>query len=304
MAKLNEIGRNTANAISELMYGGKPRTYLGMSVLGEECLAKTWLTFHWAATSKHSAKTERTFNLGHSFEKIIIQQLKDAGMQVFKILENEIEEEMFGGKDEVQETLVGFAGHAMGHSDGRVRGVIEAPKTVHLLELKTANDTAFKGFVKLGCKGQEPKYFYQTQRYMKAKKLTRTLFIVINKNTSELHIERIDEDKSVQDDLIRKEQHLIISHEIPTRVYPIGFYKCGISWCAQSLVCRGEVNPLRTCRTCEFGNIEDHGKWSCEKHKKELSSQEQWNSCPDYLLGWEIKDTGVGQDKEDVKFSE
>lgn len=302
MAKLFGVGKTTANAIAELEYGGKPRTYLGMSGLAEECDAKQWLGFHWAAVPKHQAKTERTFNLGHAFEAIIIAQLKEAGLEVFRVLADGTEVEMFGHRDEEQEEFIGFAGHAKGHNDGRVRGVIEAPKTVHLLEIKTMKDSSFKEVVSKGVKKANAVYYGQVQRYMKATKLTRTLFVAINKNTSELHIERIEEETAYQAEVVRKEQGIILAHEIPSRAFPLGFYKC--SWCPQLPVCRGTVNPLKTCRSCEYANIEDNGVWSCEKQKgKHLTSQEQWDACPKYKLGWEMKDTGKDQNKEEVDFS-
>lgn len=305
MASLLNVGRTTANAIGEVLYGGKPRTYLGMSSLGEECSAKLWLGFHWCSVKKHSSRAERTFNVGHAFEAIIIQQLKDAGLEVYRVTPDGNEVEMFGTPDEKQEEFIGFAGHAKGHSDGRVRGVIEAPKTDHLLECKTAKEESFNEFVKKGCKKANPKYYAQAQRYMRKTSLTRCLFIVLNKNTSELYIERIDADASFQNDLERKEQHIIIAHEIPTRAYPDGFYKCGEKWCHHREVCRGLVNPLKTCRSCEFADIENDGKWTCQKQKgKSLTPQEQWDACPKYKLGWEFKDAGKEQEKHDVIFEE
>ena len=289
MASLLGIGKTTANTIAELDYGGNNRTYLGMSQIGEECSAKLWLGFHWANFGKkHSAKMERTFEIGHEFEKIIIKQLKDAGMEVFRVLEDGTEVEHFGYKDEEQEEFIGGFGHAKGHNDGRIRGVIEAPKTDHLLEIKTMKEEYFKKLVKQGLKKYHPIYYAQTQRYMREMKLTRTLFIALNKNTSELHIERIEFDKGFAEDLVRKEQSIIMSDAMPERAYEEGFYKCG--FCDQAGVCRGINNPSVTCRTCDFVDIEMDGVWSCQKQKgKNLTPEEQRKACDKYQLGWNIE---------------
>lgn len=239
--------KGTKITIESLEYGGdKPSPYLGMSSSGEECLRKRFYGFHWCALKKHSALKERTFNLGHEFEKIIIQQLKDAGMEVFRRDKNGEKIELKGHKKEKQEEVIGFAGHEKGHSDGRTLGVIEAPKTEHLLEIKTMQQKYFLPLVKKGVREAKPEYYDQMQRYMKAKKLTRALFITINKNTSESHIERVDFNPTRAEILCKQAQSVIMSTEPPARGYPAGFYKCG--YCSYKEICRENEVPLRNYR--------------------------------------------------------
>lgn len=287
MAKIGKLLNTTSTKLDMLEYGGKPRTYLGMSSIGKECARDLWYGFHWAKIKKHKSQTERTFNAGHMFESMIIAQLKDIGCEVFRVDKDGKEIELFGWKDEEQEEMIGFAGHAKGHSDGRIRGVVEAPKTVHLLELKTMAEKYFKLCDKKGVKESNPVYYGQTQRYMKAKGLTRTLFIAINKNTSEIYPERIDFDKGYADDLVRKEQIIIMAHEPPPRAYPAGFYKCG--YCNNLDVCREGVEPEKNCRTCEYSEVEMEGKWICNERKDMVIPEGlQRKGCSKYKKGWEL----------------
>ena len=62
----------------------------------------------------------------------------------------------------------------------------------HLLECKSAKDSRFKEFVKKGIKEVEPKYWAQIQTYMHYMELERCLYVIYNKDTSELHIERFE----------------------------------------------------------------------------------------------------------------
>ena len=91
---------------------------------------------------------------------------------------------------------------------------------------------------------------------------------------------------------------------MPGQAFPSDFYKCKKSWCRMADVCRGKVNPLRTCRTCDFGDMQDDGEWYCGKKKINLTTQQQWSACDSYKLGWEIEDAGVDQEKPDFKFGE
>ena len=282
------VKKSTGLAVDDLKFGGEPRTYLGMSGIGEPCLRKQWYKFHWAHIEKHDAKTERIFEAGHLFEAKIISQLKLAGMEVFRVDENGNEIELFGYKDEEQEEFIGFAKHVKGHCDGRIRGVIEAPKTVHVLELKTMMQKYFLPLRKKGVKEDQPVYYGQTQRYMKATGLDRTLFIALNKNTSELYFERIEYDAGYADDLVRKEQMIIIAHEPPVKAYPKGFFKCG-DFCEFDGICHEGKKIEKNCRTCEYADIENDGLWTCQKRNdKVIPVGLQRKGCSKYKLGWEL----------------
>ena len=266
----------TLSEINKKKFGGKPRTYLGMSGIGHPCLRKQFYDFHWARIKKHDAQRERIFSVGHLFEQIAIADLKSIGYEVFKVIDGK-EIEMFGTVDEDQEEIIGFANHAKGHPDGRVRNVIEAPKTVHLLELKTMGQKYFKSLERFGLKKSNAKYYGQVQRYMAATELTRCLFVAINKNTCEYYITRVTFDPAYAENLVMKEKEIILSDQSPTREFKKDYWECNM--CDSRKICWREKKVAKNCRTCEFVDLEIGGVWDCQKKKKHLSEKEQRKGC-------------------------
>jgi hypothetical protein len=181
-----------------------------------------------------------------------------------------------------QTEIVFCYGHGKGHCDGMCTGVIEAPKTVHLCEFKTLNDKGFKEMVKFGCESATPKYFSQCQIYMKFLNLTRTLFIVVNKNDDNIYMERIKYDKNKADKLVRKAESIILSEGIPDKPFKPTWYEC--RFCDAATICHGDSEPEVNCRTCQFIDIENEGKWSCSHYGLELSTEQQrmGDKCKSY----------------------
>jgi hypothetical protein len=96
--------------------------------------------------------------------------------------------------------------------DGRVKGhcdgVIEYRKKRRILEIKSANDAAFKKFVAKGCYSN-PRYYGQVQLYMGRAGMTTAIFIVENKNTQELYVEKIYYNRAVEFGLLAKAERIL-----------------------------------------------------------------------------------------------
>lgn len=277
----------TVSEIDKKEYGGKPRPYLGMSGIGEPCWRKLWYGFHWVNPAKYSARTERIFSIGHLFEAIAVENLKKAGCKVFKKDKSGKVQDLTGEIGEEQEEMIGFAGHAKGHNDGRIIGLQEAPQLECVLELKTMADKYFKTLAKEGVEKSQPVYFSQMQKYMGKMNLRVAFFLAINKNTCEYYSEFVEFDHEVFKELERKERIIITSDEPPERAYASNFYKC--NWCDHYSHChikRKEV--AENCRTCDYCDLEDGGIWSCTNKidEKELSVDEQRAGCSHWELGW------------------
>jgi hypothetical protein len=262
-----------------------PRPYLGMSSLGDECAAKLWYGFHWVAKKKIRPRIQRIFELGKRFEAIAIENLKSIGVFVYR-WEGDKKIELTGAFDEDQETLIGFAGHESGHTDGRGLGFIEWPEEECGLEFKSMNDDSFNKFKKYGCQESSPTYYGQTQRYMLAQGLNKTYFLAINKNTGAYYAEWIYLDKSVAKDLSRKARDIIMSDKPVNKAYVDGFWKC--ITCDFEKVCHVGAEPAMNCRTCNFSDIEEKGQWSCQKTRKVLTLDEQKAGCLKYKKGWNL----------------
>lgn len=255
------------HAVKEL-----PRPYLGMSQLGGECWRALWFYFRWCEYSSYDGKVARIFQTGHDAEAKMIKDLESIGVQCWDTLD-------------AQAGFSAVNGHCQGHGDGMARNIPGAEKSDHLLEFKTSSDKYFKALVKKGIIEEKPTHHAQMVLYMKFTKVSRGLYMVYNKNTSEYYTERVKGDITYANDLLRKAETIITSENV-NDFEKIGsgnasFYKC--RYCNFADQCHNDANPVVTCRTCTSVSLLDNGKWGCGIQKdKELSNEDQKIACPNY----------------------
>ena len=217
-----------------------------------QCDRKMWLTLRRASPRWVEPKTLRTFNIGHALEECMVEWLEKTGAKVAMR----------------ESGLKNSYGTSLGHIDGIA--VIDG--VFYLLEMKTTNDRRFKEWLK---KGVPDNYFAQVQLYMhhsaqlssKGNQLTKALFLVVNKNTSELHTEVVEYDKVYASLQTERIENLIASDAYPE---PHKDWSC--RFCDHRAVCEGEVLPEIDCRTCAHVSVKDgkfvcpHGDTPCERH--------------------------------------
>ena len=234
MALLPEQPNKTVELIYSTYTNSPPRPHLGASQIGAQCERALWYSYHHCKLPNFSGRMLRLFESGFREESRIIMNLRSAGLQVWDRGDdgNQIRFEMFGGK---------FAGSI----DGMVLGIPEAPKTEHLLEIKTANDKSFKQMLKNGVEHSKHQHYCQMQVYMGALDLKRALYIVVNKNTDEIYTERCEFHKPTYDLLINKAERIVTS-DAPLERFES--FEC--KWCEYQKICNWEEMPRVCCRTC------------------------------------------------------
>lgn len=242
------------------------RPYLGMSQLGHSCNRYLWYSFRWAFKNEFSKRQLRLFNRGDREEEVIIAELEKIGIRCYG----------------AQEEMITAFGHCKGHNDGRCIGVIEAPKTEHLLEIKTMNDKNFKKLQKEGVELSKPIYFAQCQSYMYNLKLTRTLFMAVNKNDDSYYIERIKENRSFGKELNKKAEYIITELSPPRKPFSSTWYEC--KWCSANQICHHNYQINKSCRTCESVEIHKKGIWKCGKYNVKFAPDQQRIGCDQYEL--------------------
>ena len=254
MANLKGMFDTTLHKLEQGEVILEPRPYLGMSQIGHECAAYLWYSFRWAYIDTTSKRMTRLWARGHREEIVVANYLREIGCELW-----DLEDE-----NESQAEYVDCLGHFKGHSDGKIKGVIEAPKTDHLFECKTVKDSGFKELHKKKLEKYSSTYWTQIHLYMKYEKLTRCLHITVNKNDDSFYIERVKYDKGVANDAVRKANSIILSPHPMPRAFPSKtFYKC--KWCPANRQC-WEGKPLEeNCRTCNHSEIAPEGKWNCTK---------------------------------------
>jgi hypothetical protein len=252
---------------------------LAASALGG-CERANWDKFRWLFPAEiFDAQKLSIFETGEHWETRLVQRLRDAGMIV---------DDLDPATGE-QWRIVFAGGHASGRTDGKVMGVPEAPKTMHVFEAKSMNDRAFKALLKAandpkldgGVKHGKPEHYAQVQIYMHKQGLTRALYLGICKNDDALYAERIHYDPVFGAQLETKAERIATSDRRPECTCPTYFLKAGYG-CAVN----DGLMPARNCRTCMFSTatLDGDGRWVCERHGRDLALEEQRAGCPNHAF--------------------
>lgn len=233
-----------------------------------DCDRALWFTYRNASNSDFKAETLRTFKMGHLLEDAIVEWLTMAGYKII-LQQAEIKNQW---------------DRPLGHIDG----VIFYDNEWMLLEIKTANDKRFKEWLK---NGAPDSYKAQTQLYMhhshqiskKGNKLNKVLFVVLNKNTSEIHMEVNLYDKQYAQLQTDRIEHVIENESVPS---PSPSFKC--NFCNHKDVCEGtKLARIDSCGTCANLSIVD-GAYQCQFGNKRCDNHVLHPQLVE-LIGEELK---------------
>jgi hypothetical protein len=250
------------------------RAYLGASAIGQECERALWYSFRWVTQEEFDGRMLRLFESGHREESRIVENLKNCGLTVHEVDDN--------GN---QFSFVDLDGHFKGNCDGAALGVPDAPKTWHLLEVKTSSTKSFLDIKKRGVIISKSQHYAQMQIYMHYLGLTRALYICVCKENDDIYTERVEYNKKAALSLIEKAKRIIEATEPPDRLPKSEPEYPPCSWCASVNLCwkRKESLPPANCRTCLYSEASKDGLWNCTKHKKNLDVKSQELGCDNHL---------------------
>ena len=253
-----------------------PRSYLGASSIGKECARELWYSFRKCSTPNFDGRLYRLFDRGHKEELRFCEELRGIGCEVHEF-----------DADGNQFEVIACDGHFKGHTDGAALGIPEAPKTWHLLEMKTSSAKQFAKVESEGVEVAKPEHFAQMQVYMHLTGLKRALYIVVNKDTDALYTERLRYDAKKAQSYIDKAQRIINATTPPERggelqekpKFP--FSPC--TYCDAKNLCHGLGDvavPVAEvhCRNCCHSTPIDDGEWSCDIHGM------AYKPCKDHLF--------------------
>lgn len=251
----------------------RPSRRLGASQIGKECERRLWYGFRWdnLGEREFDGRMLRLFNRGHREEATMVAELRGAGITVHDIDPNTGD----------QFTFTACGGHFVAKIDGVALGILEAPKTWHVLSFKTANDKRFAEAV-----AQTPEeHVAQNQIEMHLADLERTFYLAVNKNDDTLHGERLRRDRAVGARLVEKAERVIFSQDPPPRISdkPDDF-RC--MQCPKSAICHGTSLPAVSCRTCLHATPERDGadgRWSCAKFGQDIPHDFMPSGCDAHL---------------------
>ena len=243
---------------------------LGASSIGDSCLRKIWLSWRAYDISDFDGRMLRLFNTGHLQEQRIIDDLIQAGCQVWAV-----------DPHGQQYTYTDDTGHFVVKVDGIIKGIDGAENTPHVLEIKTHNTKSFDDLVKKGVQESKPAHYFQMQAGMLCSGIDRAFYVALNKDNEQYYVKRIKPDLEVQSEIMLRIKVLLEADLRPAVVSEnIEGFPC--RWCDYKEVCYDKKPPLKTCRSCEFSHPAEDGKWHCAYHEKDLTLDDQIAACDNY----------------------
>lgn len=258
--------KSDIDAYCQKAYDDGPRTHLGASLIGHECSRYLWYTFRWFHHEVYSGRMYRLFNRGHREEDRFIEWLRGVGFEVFdrdqdgnQFRITELEKH-FGGSMDCQLILPEH---------------YQISETIVLGEFKTSGTgSKFTNLLKNGVKLEKPQHFNQMSMYGYKKNLRYGLYLCINKNDDDLHVEIVPLDWQLGADLVRKAEMIITARTAPNRIAKSATY-LACKMCDMKGVCWENAPVAHNCRSCENATPVANGEWYC--------AQFQANVPKDYI---------------------
>lgn len=257
------------------------RPYMGMSAIGAECDRQLWYGFRWASPKRFDAATIKRFQDGHETEAVAIARLKAVDVLEVHDIHPETNQQ-FGFAD--------LEGHFRGHMDGVILGLLQAPKTWHVLEIKAVSDAKFRELEKaiekvgekLALRAWNATYYAQAVLYMDYADLDRHYTVVCTPGARRWMSVRTNADPKEAKRLRARAQAIIAAQSAPTKISESpGWYIC--RWCDHSAVCHEGALAENNCRTCLHATPAPGGEWHCARWDKGLAVSEQRAGCPAHL---------------------
>ena len=167
MAIIPDLRDPTLEAMKRVMEAQQDttrRNYLGASLIGNECARQIYYEYNGYPRLLFEAETLMNFEDGHRTEDLTASRLRLVdGIELWT---HDEKGEQFG--------FSAFEGKFSGHCDGVIRGLRQAPKTLHVWEAKCSAYKKFNEFKnakqkfgdKLALKNWNTNYFAQAQLYM------------------------------------------------------------------------------------------------------------------------------------------
>ena len=258
------------------------RQYLGMSQAGDSCQRKLWYLFRWCVQEVFDAATHKRFLDGHASEAVQAERLRMVAGVTLDTL-HPVTGQQFRYSD--------HEGHFSGHCDGKITGILQAPKTLHIWEAKSTADKKLSEFRKIKAdlgekatlKKWNPTYYAQAQLYMHYEGTDRHYLTVSSPGVRDWDSCRTEYDAAFAIGLKAKAKRIITSQEPLDKVSnDASWFEC--RYCPARGICHEGEMPDRTCRTCAHSTPVEAGAWHCSRWGKQLTAEEQQNGCPSHAF--------------------
>lgn len=264
--------RDAIYAAYEAQRGDGFRAHLGASIIGKPCARALWYEFRWTTQVSHEGRILRLFETGQREEDRLVRNLRETGATVLEV------DPDTGRQFSVQ----AHGGHFGGSLDGVAIGILEAPKTWHVVEFKTHGVKSFRDLMAKGVEVSKPQHAAQMQVYMHLTEITRAIYIAVCKDTDALYVERIRVDADAGARHLVKAGRVIYADRPLSRISEDpAWFEC--RFCDHHDLCHGDGPAARNCRTCLHATAVEGG-WHCARHDRGLSVADQRTACARHLF--------------------
>lgn len=268
------------DAYCETAYDSGHRKHLGASQIGHVCKRHLWYVFRWAKAPSyvnsngvdHKGRMMRLFNRGHREEQRFVEWLYGIGAEVFDKDPNT------GEQIHIDDAMLHFGGSLDGLCWLPDRYGIEGPI---LCEFKTqGTGPKFEALIKNGVQKEKPQHWAQMCVYGFKRQLRYAIYMCINKNDDDIHVEIVALDWQLGEQLVQKAGDIIMS---PTNDPPPKFSLSAATMecrtCQFVGVCHRGEQPDKSCRSCRNAYPVENGKWKCAKFALEIPEEHIANGC-------------------------
>ena len=243
---------------------------ISASALGSPCDRQLWLGLRWASPPETmTGRKLRIFERGDIEEERVLADLRLAGIEISR------EQERFALAN----------GWLRGKIDAFGVGFLEAPKAGHVTEVKSAKAADYRAVQKHGVAKHKPEHWHQLHTGMAATGTERGAYVIVNKDTEEIHIERINLDVEVAARQEARVLRIVEDHEAPGKIAeePKG-PPC--LFCQHKALCFERAMPRRSCRTCVFFTFTRDGDGHCERwnEPRKPERQREGKDCPTHAF--------------------
>lgn len=273
--------------------GEEKRSHLGASQIGGKCVRAVYYGHRWTTASKPrgrknedkkaaESRMRRLWNRGHLEEGRFIAMLLMIGVAVYQ-----------QDADGNQYRISAHGGHFAGSGDGILLNVPDLPPGVPCLgEFKTHGSKSFDDLITDGVKESKPEHYAQMQIYMHHFGLMYALYVAVNKDTDDLHMEIVMYDRPVADFMLDRAHKILFNIDPPPRPRSAnpGYFMCK-SFCDHTAVCYHTTAPLVNCRTCSHIRFREDGTVRCGLREifpatahETLDKDAQLRACADYTV--------------------
>lgn len=235
-------------------YDDGHRNHLGVSQIGHVCSRNLFNVFRWIYHKKQPGRMQRLFNRGHREEARFVEWLTGVGFEVKQYEDT--------GK---QMRISDCKGHYGGSLDGQLLPPerYNLPKDLLLCEFKTnGTGPAFAKLKQDGVAKAKPQHYAQMSSYGKYRGFNFAVYLCINKNDDDIHIEIVPLDWQLAEQLTLKANDIIFA-EVPPAKFAFSEAVLECKFCDFVGQCHRGEPVEKNCRSCINSRPVDNAQWKC-----------------------------------------